>query len=102
MPVQQKKRPCNAQKIDIVAKNVYHLLQEKLIRMVIYLQWNANVVVVRKKNHKWRVYVDFQGLNKACSKANFSVPKIGQLVDAACNSLPPTRELVGRWSNWWS
>ena len=39
-------------------------------------------MVVKKKNGKWRVCVDFTDLNQACQKNPFSMPKIDQLVDA--------------------
>jgi hypothetical protein len=42
-----------------------------------------NTVVVRKKNGKWRVCVDFSDLNKACPKDSFPFPRIDQLVDSA-------------------
>ena len=42
----------------------------------------ANTVVVKKKNGKWRVCVDFTDLNKACPKDPFPIPRIDQLVDA--------------------
>ena len=45
-------------------------------------EWLANTVVVKKKNGKWRVYVDFTDLNKACPKDPFPMPRIDQLVDA--------------------
>ena len=38
--------------------------------------------MVKKKNGKWRVCVDFTDLNKACSKDPFPMPWIDQLVDA--------------------
>ena len=38
--------------------------------------------MVKKKNSKWRVCVDFTDLNKACLKDPFSLPQIDQLVDA--------------------
>ena len=41
-----------------------------------------NTVMVRKKNGKWRVCIDFMDLNQACLKNSFSMPKIDQLVDA--------------------
>ena len=52
------------------------------IKEVFYLEWLANTVVVKKKNGKWRVCVDFTDLNKACPKDPFSIPRIDQLVDA--------------------
>lgn len=42
----------------------------------------ANTVVVKKKNEKWRVCVDFTDLNKVRLKDPFLVPKI-ELVDAS-------------------
>ena len=39
-------------------------------------------MVVKKKNGKWRVCVDFIDLNKACPKDPFPLPRINQLVDA--------------------
>ena len=47
-----------------------------------YPYWLSNVVVVKKKISKWRVYIDFTNLNKACPNDSFSFPKINQLVDA--------------------
>lgn len=48
--VHQKKGPYNAQRVDIVAKEIIHLLQEWFIKKVDYPKWLANVVVVLKKN----------------------------------------------------
>ena len=39
-------------------------------------------MVVKKKNGKWLVYVDFTDLNKVYSKDPFPMPQINQLVDA--------------------
>ena len=52
------------------------------IKEVFYPEWLANTVVVKKKNGKWRVCVDFTDLNKACLKDLFPMPRIDQLVDA--------------------
>ena len=53
------------------------------IKEVFYPEWLANTVVVKKKNGKWRVCVDFTDLNKACLKEPFPLLRIDQLVDAA-------------------
>ena len=42
----------------------------------------ANPVVVKKKNGKWRVAVDFTDLNKACPKESFLLPRIDRLVES--------------------
>ena len=52
------------------------------IKETFFPEWLANTVVVRKKNGKWRVCVDFTDLNRACPKDPFPMLKIDQLVDA--------------------
>ena len=39
-------------------------------------------MVVKKKNEKWRVCIEFMNLNKACPKDSFPLLKIDQLIDA--------------------
>ena len=39
-------------------------------------------MVVKKKNGKWRVCIDFTNLNRTCPKDPFPMPKIDQLIDA--------------------
>ena len=43
---------------------------------VYYPNWLANVVLVKKENGKWRMYVNFTDLNKAYSKDSFPLPRI--------------------------
>ena len=38
--------------------------------------------IVKKANGKWRMYVDFTDLNKACPKDSYPLPRIDQLVDS--------------------
>ena len=57
------------------------------IKEVFYPEWFANTMVVKKKNGKWRVCVDFTNLNKACPKDPFPMPRIDQLVDATVGHL---------------
>uniref|UniRef100_A0A2N9GFJ3 Reverse transcriptase domain-containing protein n=1 Tax=Fagus sylvatica TaxID=28930 RepID=A0A2N9GFJ3_FAGSY len=65
-----------------VQNKVKRLLQAGAIRELQYPTWLSNTVVVKKKNGKWRVCVDFTNLNQACPKDPFPLPKIDQLVDA--------------------
>ena len=58
------------------------LKQAGAIKEVFYLEWLANTMVVKKKNGKWRVCVDFINLNKACPKDPFPMSRIDQLVNA--------------------
>ena len=52
------------------------------IKDVFYPEWLANTMVVKEKNGKWRVCIEFTNLNKACPKDSFPMPWIDQLVDA--------------------
>ena len=52
------------------------------VQEVHYPDWLANVVVVRKKNGKPRVCIDFTNLNKAYPKDSFPLPQINMSVDA--------------------
>lgn len=63
------------------------LKKEKVIKEVFSLEWLSNTMVVKKKNDKWRVCVDFTNLNRACPKDPFLVLKIGHLVDTTCRHL---------------
>ena len=60
-----------------------NLLSAGFIREVKYPEWLANVVIIPKKGGKWRVCVDYMDLNKACSKDNFPLPRIDQIVDVS-------------------
>ncbi|CAN6997487.1 unnamed protein product [Brassica oleracea var. botrytis] len=42
--------------------------------------------IVKKKNGKWRVCVDFTDLNKACPKDSFPLPHIDRLVEATAGN----------------
>ena len=46
------------------------------MKEVFYLEWLANIVVVKKKIGKWRVCVDFINLNKACLKDPVLMPQM--------------------------
>ena len=61
---------------------VNKLKQAGAIKEIFYPKWLANIVVVKKKNGKCKVCVDFTDLNKACPKDPFLVPRIDQLVNA--------------------
>ena len=52
------------------------LKQAGVIKEVFYPDWLANIVVVKMKNGKWRVCMDFTDLNKACPKNLFPMPRI--------------------------
>ncbi|XP_009762920.1 uncharacterized protein [Nicotiana sylvestris] len=81
-PVRQMRRKFNAAINEAVSEEVDKLLANGSIRESKYPQWVANVVMVKKKNRKWRMCVDFIDLNKACPIDSFPLPHIDQLIDA--------------------
>ena len=66
-------------------EEVDKLLTANFIREVFYLDWVANIVMVKKANGKWQMCVDITDLNKACPKDSFPLPKIDQLVDSTAS-----------------
>ena len=81
-PVKQKRRKLGIERNTIVNDEVRKLIEAGFIKEVQYPDWLANVVIVKKKNGKWRVCIDFTDLNKACPKDSFPLPHIDRLVDA--------------------
>ena len=81
-PKKQKLRRAAKEHVDTVKLEVQRLKEVAVVREIFFPEWLANTVVVKKKNGKWRVCVDFTDLNRACPKDSFPMPKIDQLVDA--------------------
>lgn len=58
------------------------MLDCEVIRPIDGTTWLANPVFIRKPNGQWRMCIDFTTLNKYCSKDDFPIARIDQLVDA--------------------
>ena len=65
---------------EVIKQEVDRLLEAGFIKEIQYLEWLSNVVVVPKKDGKWRVCVDYTNLNDACPKDTFPLPRIDQIV----------------------
>ena len=71
-PLFRKKKWVFTQEQDkAIAEEVHKLQEAEFIQEVYYLNWLANIVMVKKANQKWGMCVDFTDLNKACSKDNY-------------------------------
>ena len=77
-PRKQPLRCSSRDHYEAVKEEVTKLKRVGTLKEVFYPKWLANTVVVKTKNGKWRVYVDFTYLNKACSKDPFPLPRIDQ------------------------
>jgi hypothetical protein len=85
-PKKQKFWKMSEEKVKVVEAEVQRLQDAKVIREVKYPVWLANTVLVKKKNGKWRMCVDFTDFNKACKKDDFPLERVDKIVDDAANS----------------
>ena len=69
------------ERCQALCEEVDRLLQDNFIRETHYLEWLANPVLVKKKNVKWRVCIDFTNLNQAYPQRQFLLPRAEQTVD---------------------
>ena len=81
-PRKQPPRRSSKDHYEAVKDEVTKLKRAGAIKEVFYPEWLANTVVVKKKNGKWWVCVDFIDFNKVYPKDPFPLPWIDQLVDA--------------------
>ena len=86
-PKKQKPRRSAKEHGEAVRSEVRRLREARAIREAFFPEWLVNTMVVKEKNGKWRVCVDFTDLNLACPKNLFPMPKIDQLVDATYGHL---------------
>ena len=66
--VKQGQRPMSEERRKVVQAEVQKLMDAGVIREVQYPECLENVIMVPKKNGKWRMCIDFAILNKACPK----------------------------------
>jgi hypothetical protein len=74
------------EKVEAGKAKVRRLLDACFIREVTYPELLANVAMVKKKNGKWQVCIDFNDLNKCFLKDNFPLARIDQIIDSAVAS----------------
>ena len=85
-PVKQRLRRFAPNRKDAIREEITKLLAARFIKDVFHPNWLANLVLVKKKNGKWRMCVDYTDLNKACPKDPFGLPCIDQVVDSTAGS----------------
>ena len=88
-PVKQRLCHFDEGKHRTIDEDIAKLLAVGFIKEVYHPEWLANPVLVRKKSGKWRICVDYSGLNKVCPKDPFPLPRIDQIVDSTsrCETL---------------
>ena len=81
-PKKQPPQCLSREHADVIKDEVVKFKRAGAIKEVFYPEWLTNIVVVKKKNGKWWVCVDFTNLNKAYLKDPSPMSRIDQLVDA--------------------
>jgi hypothetical protein len=82
-PKKQKLHKMFEDIVEAAKAKVQRLLDSGFIREVVYPQWLANVVIVRKKNGTWWMCIHFIDLNRCCSKDDFALMRIDKIIDSA-------------------
>ena len=80
-PAKQCLRCFDDKRRRAIGEEVTKLLAAGFIRELYHSDWLVNPVLVKNKTGKWRMCVDYTGLNKACPKDHFPLPRIDQIVD---------------------
>ena len=63
LPKKQKPRRSAKEYVKAVKLEIQRLKEVGVIEEIYFPEWLANTMVVKKKNGKWRVCVDFMDLN---------------------------------------
>jgi hypothetical protein len=84
--VEQRLHRFDEERRCAIGEELRKLLEAGFIKEVFHPTWLANPVLVKKKNGKWRMCVDYTSFNKACSKIPFPLPRIDQIVDSTAGS----------------
>jgi hypothetical protein len=66
---------------EILKEELQKLLNAGFIYPISDSEWVSPLVIVPKKNRKWRVCVDYRALNKSTQKDHFPLPFIDQVLD---------------------
>jgi hypothetical protein len=80
--VQQRLRRFDEERRRAIGVELRKLLEAGFIKEVFHPTWLANPVLVKKKNGKWQMCVDYTSSNKECPKVPFLLPRIDQIVDS--------------------
>jgi hypothetical protein len=64
-----------------MGEELSRLLATGSVKEVQHPNWIANLVLMPKKNEKWRMCVNYTSLNKACPKNPFPLLQIDQVID---------------------
>jgi len=81
-PTKQQLHRFDYKRRRAIGEEIAKLLAAGFIKEVYHSNWLATPVLVKKKTVKWRMCVNYTGLNKVCPKDHFPLPRIDQIVDS--------------------
>ena len=100
-PVKQPLHRFDEEKRRAIGEEIHKLMAAGFIKEVFHPEWLANPVLVRKKGGKWRMCVDYTGLNKACPKVPYPLPRIeerqGFAPSSGIHDLIDARQRIGNF-----
>jgi hypothetical protein len=67
---------------EILKEELQKFLNPGFIYPISDSEWVSLLIIVPKKNGKWRVCIDYRALNKATQKDHFPLPFIDQVLDS--------------------
>ena len=84
-PIKQPPRRQGAEKEAEITRQVEDLCKRGLIEPA-DSPWSSPVVLVRRKDMKWRFCVDYRALNNVTCQDAYPLPRIDESLDALCGS----------------
>jgi hypothetical protein len=72
--------------LEEVKKEIEKMLEAGFIRPCRYAEWISSIVLIQKKDGRWRVYVDFRDLNRATPKDEYPMHVVETLINAAAGN----------------
>jgi hypothetical protein len=85
-PFQQRARQMMTEVLEEVKKEIEKMLEAGFIRLCRYAEWISSIVLIQKKDGRWRVCVDFRDLNRATPKDEYPMPVAETLIDATAGN----------------
>ena len=80
-PVFQKMRRLSPEQVGVLREEIVKLLKVDIIYLVVHLDWASPVVIVPKKDGRWRICVDYKPLNAVTKANHYPLPHMDDILD---------------------
>jgi hypothetical protein len=72
--------------LEEVKKEIEKMLEAGFLSPCTYAEWISRIVLIQKKDGRWRVYMDFRDLNRATPKDEYPMPIAETLINMAAGN----------------